>query len=149
MGSGRGGMGSGRGGIGSGRGSAGSGPGMGSGRGRGAGGMRLMRGVLAELESPALDIVQRDESTLIEYEHGKIEAYRWGEARKGNRTIESGWKKDTFVLKLGRGKGPALKRVFSVSEDGNTLTATTSISKVAITQLYRLDQEAAGEARFE
>lgn len=151
MGSGRGGMGSGRGGMSSGRGGMGSGRGgMGSGRGRGSSGMGLsrsqMRAFLDELQSPELDIEQRDKSTLIEYDGGKIEVYRWGEMKKGNRKIESGWKKDSFVLKLKRGKGPMLTRIFSVSEEGDTLTAITSFNKVKITQLYKLDREATDEA---
>lgn len=147
MGSGRGGMGSGRGGTGSGRAGMGSGRGgMGSGRGRGSGGMgfsrSMMRAFLDELKSLELDIVQRDKSTLIEYDGGKLEVYRWGETKKGNRKIASGWKNDNFVLKVQSGKGPTLKRIFTVSEDGRTLTAHTSFNKVRITQLYKLEHAA-------
>ncbi|MFT6432334.1 MAG: hypothetical protein ACJAVI_000369 [Candidatus Azotimanducaceae bacterium] len=68
-----------------------------------------------------MSIEQNDESMGIEYNGSNYRDVSWGERKRGQLNIETGWKENNLVIKTEGGPLP-IEETYILSEDGSRLT---------------------------
>jgi len=91
--------------------------------------------VLAELNSPRLQVQQGDGTCVIEYGDGHRQVYRWRDHKY------AGWEGNDFVVRYAGPNEGQIERKFILSDGGKSLTVVTTLEMVGVTQFYKLEKE--------
>jgi hypothetical protein len=73
-----------------------------------------------------MSIEQNDESMGIEYSGSNYRDVSWGERKRGQLTIETGWKENNLVIKTEGSRLP-IEETYILSEDGSRLTVVIEL----------------------
>jgi len=82
--------------------------------------------VVQVLAATEMNIEQNDDSMGVDYKSGIYRDVGWGERKRGQLVVTSGWKEDDLVIETKGGRSP-IEEIYVLSDDGARLTVLVEL----------------------